>query len=85
MEKEATIEEKIRLRKKKRSMERAEQTRRREQGQPKKKKMKLDKECAGDKEKEENRWQAVRRRSQPRRGETTRVLDLRCNKPRRGE
>ena len=55
MEKEATIEEKIRQRKKKRSMERAEQTRRREQGQPKKKKMKLDKECAGDKGKEENR------------------------------
>jgi hypothetical protein len=55
MEKEATIEEKIRLRKKKRSRKRAEQTRRRELGQPKKKKMRLDKECAEEKKEEENR------------------------------
>jgi hypothetical protein len=42
MRKEASIEEKIRLRKKKMSKERAEQTRRREMGQPKRKKMRLE-------------------------------------------
>ena len=42
MRKEATIEEKIRLRKKEKAKKRAEQTRRTEQGQPKRKRKKLD-------------------------------------------
>ena len=46
MMKEASIEEKIRLRKKKKSQERAEKDRRRESIQPKRKKMKLEEDIA---------------------------------------
>ena len=44
MMKEASIEENIRMRKKKKAMDRAEKARRREPGQPQRKRRKLDKE-----------------------------------------